>query len=396
MRTTEPYRLLIVSGNRSVTDRFERLIQVFETIDLISSVATAQDGVITVREVKPDVVLVDVNLPDMNGIQLTELIRRDNPEIQVIILAQDKLGDVVLNALRSGASDFLIYEVPLEELRLSVHRAGELAIAEKKKRGIYEQGKGSTQEEETKDEKKGKVIAVYSPKGGTGATTLAVNLAVALHGAETTVGLVDGDLQYGDVGLLLNEVPPLSILDLVSRIYEVDSAMVEDVMVLHKTSGIHILTAPPRPEFAEKVSEAHFSIILDNLREIFDYIVINTSVFITETCLAALESADLVVLIATQEIANVRNIHSFLAIWENLGKSKDRLMLVINRYVSKRNINPEKIGERLTLPVAVVIPEDEVVFRSINLGIPFIISEKTSQPAQLVIDLAKRVRSELE
>jgi pilus assembly protein CpaE len=125
-------------------------------------------------------------------------------------------------------------------------------------------------------------------------------------------------------------------------------------------------------------------------------IIINTSVFITETCLAALESADLVVLIATQEIANVRNIHSFLAVWENLGKSKDRLMLVINRYVSKRNINPEKIGERLTLPVAVVIPEDEVVFRSINLGIPFTISEKTSQPAQMVFDLAKRVRSELE
>ena len=308
MRTTEPYRLLIVSGNRSVTDRFVRLIQVFETIELTSSVATAQDGVITVKEAKPDVVLVDVNLPDMDGIHLTEIIRRDNPEIQVIVLAKDKLGDVVLNAMRSGASDFLIYEVPLEELRLSVHRAGELAIAEKKKRGIYEQGRAFT-EEEAKVEKKGKVIAVYSPKGGTGATSLAVNLAVALHGSETSVGLVDGDLQYGDVGLLLNEVPTLSILDLVSRIYELDSAMVEDVMVLHKTSGIHILTAPPRPEFAEKVSEAHFSVILDNLRQIFDYIVINTSVFITETCLAALESADLVVLIATQEIANVRNIH---------------------------------------------------------------------------------------
>jgi pilus assembly protein CpaE len=271
MRTTEPYRLLIVSGNRSVTDRFERLIQVFDTIELSSSVTTAQDGVITVREAKPDVVLVDVNLPDMDGIQLTEIIRRDNPDIQVIVLAKDKLGDVVLNAMRSGASDFLTYEVPLEELRLSVHRAGELAVAEKKKRGSYEQGRGTTEEEGAKDEKKGKVIAVYSPKGGTGATTLAVNLAVALHGTETTVGLVDGDLQYGDVGLLVNEVPPLSILDLVSRIYELDSAMVEDVMVLHKTSGIHILTAPPRPEFAEKVSEAHFSIILDNLRQIFDY-----------------------------------------------------------------------------------------------------------------------------
>jgi len=395
MRTTQPYRLLIVSGNRSVTDRFVRLLQVFDSIELISSVTTAQDGVMTAREARPDVVLVDVSLPDMDGIQLTELIRRDNPEIQVIVLAKDRLGEVVLNAMRSGASDFLIYEVPLEELRLSVHRAGELAVAEKKKRGIYEQGRGYVEEEE-KVEKKGKVITVYSPKGGTGVTTLAVNLAIALQGTESTVALIDGDLQYGDVGLMLNEVPSLSILDLVSRIYELDTAMVEDVMVLHKTSGIHILTAPPRPEFAEKVSEAHFSTILDNLRQIFDYIVINTSVFITETCLAALEAADSVVLIATQEIANVRNIHSFLVIWENLGKSKDRLALVINRYVAKRNINPEKIGERLTLPVAVVIPEDELVFRSINFGIPFLVNEKASQPAQLVIDLAKHLRSELE
>ena len=395
MRSTAPYRLLIVSGNRSVTDRFVRLLQVFDSIELISSVTTAQDGVMTAREARQDVLLVDVSLPDMDGIQLTELIRRDNPEIQVIILAKEKLGEVVLNAMRSGASDFLTYEVPLEELRLSVHRAGELAVAEKKKRGSYEQGRGFEEEEE-KVEKKGKVITVYSPKGGTGVTTLAVNLAVALQGADTTVALIDVDLQYGDVGLLLNEVPSLSILDLVSRIYELDTAMVEDVMVLHKSSGVHILTAPPRPEFAEKVSEAHFTTILDHLRQIFDYIVINTSVFITESCLAALEAADLVVLIASQEIANVRNIHSFLVIWENLGKSKDRLVLVINRYVAKRNINPEKIGERLTLQVASVIPEDELVFRSLNLGIPFMVNEKGSQPAQLVNDLAKHIRGDLE
>ena len=89
-----------------------------------------------IREARPDVVLVDISLPDMNGIQFTEMIRRDHPEVQVIVLAPDKLGDIVLNAMRSGASDFLTHEVPLEELRVSTYRAGELALIEKKKRGV--------------------------------------------------------------------------------------------------------------------------------------------------------------------------------------------------------------------------------------------------------------------
>ena len=142
MRTTDPYRLLIVSGNRSVTDRLVRLVQVFETIELISTIATAQDGLIAVREARPDVVLLDASLPDMDGIQLTEIIHRDNPEIQVVVMAKDKLGDIVLNAMRRGAADFITYEVPLEELRLSLHRAGELAVVEKKKRGSFETGRG--------------------------------------------------------------------------------------------------------------------------------------------------------------------------------------------------------------------------------------------------------------
>ena len=103
-------------------------------------------------------------------------------------------------------------------------------------------------------------------------------------------------MQYGDVSLLLNEMTTLSILDLVTRIYELDTHVVEDVMVLHKSSGMHFLTAPPRPELAEKVEGEHINIILDIMRQIFDYIVINTSVYINEPCLAALEEADQVVL----------------------------------------------------------------------------------------------------
>jgi len=393
MAVTDRFKVLIVTGTRSVTDRFTKLFGFIDTVELIGTIGTALDATALINEARPDVVLVDINLPDMNGIQFTEMIRRDHPEVQVIILAQDKLGDVVLNAMRSGASDFLTHEVPLEELRVTTYRAGELALSEKKKRGV---DTSRTISSEGKTEgRNGKVIAVYSPKGGVGTTTLAINLAIALQNSDTTVGLLDGDMQYGDVGLLLNEMTTLSILDLVTRIYELDTHVVEDVMVLHKSSGMHFLTAPPRPELAEKVEGEHITIILDLMRRIFDYVVINTSVFINEPCLAALEGADMVVLLATQEIASIRNIHAFVNIWGNLGKTKDHLILVLNRYVKKRNITPERISERLGMPVAVTIAEDDIVFRSLNLGIPFTLSDKGTPTAQNLQELANKIRQEL-
>lgn len=393
MAVTDRFKVLIVTGTRSVTDRFTKLFGFIDTVELIGTIGTAQDATTLINEARPEVVLVDINLPDMNGIQFTEMIRRDHPEVQVIVLAQDKLGDVVLNAMRSGASDFLTHEVPLEELRVTTYRAGEIALSEKKKRGV-DTSRTISSEEKTGG-RNGKVIAVYSPKGGVGTTTLAINLAIALQNGDTTVGLLDGDMQYGDVGLLLNEMTTLSILDLVTRIYELDSHVVEDVMVLHKSSGMHFLTAPPRPELAEKVEGEHITIILDLMRRIFDYVVINTSVFINEPCLAALEGADLVVLLATQEIASIRNIHNFVNIWGNLGKTKDHLTLVLNRYVKKRNITPERISERLGMPVAVTIAEDDIVFRSLNLGIPFTLSDKGTPTAQNLQELANKIRQEL-
>ena len=395
MAVTNRFKVLIVESARSVTERLEKLYGFIDTVELIGAVGTAQDATKTILDAHPDVVLVDISLPDMNGIQFTEIIRRDHPEMQVIVLAPDKLGDIVLNAMRSGASDFLTHDVPLEELRVTTYRAGELALNEKKKRGTGAETDRMNLGVAKTEGRKGKVIAIYSPKGGAGTTMLAINLAIALQNMDTTVGLVDGDMQYGDVSLLLNEMTTLSILDLVTRIYELDTHVIEDVMVLHKSSGMHFLTAPPRPELAEKVEGEHITIIIDLMRHIFDYIIINTGVYINDPCLAALEEADHLVVVATQEIASIRNLHTFLNTWGNLGKSKDRLTLVVNRYLKKRTTTAEKISENIGLPVAVTIPEDEIVFRSINLGIPFMLSDKGSAPAQCLQLLANKLRQEL-
>lgn len=394
MSTGNRIKAVIVENIPQVQKRFEKLLGLIEDVDIINVVSSAQDATEIVIVSRPDVLLIDVNLPDMNGIQFAEILRREHPTTQVIIISQDRFGETVLQALRTGASDFLTHDVSINELTSAIQRAGELAVEARRKslphgevdsvgikRGII------TDYSET-----GKIITVYSPKGGTGATTVAINLAVALRDTESTVALIDGNMQFGDVGILLNEVSNFSILDLVERIYELDKKILDDVMVLHKSSGIHILAAPPRPELAEKVTGNAFTSILEYLREIFDYIIVNTSSYITDPCLAALDAAEVVILVTTQEISAIRSTHSFLDLWDVMGLRKDRILLTLNRYQKQRTITPEKISDRLKIPIPVTIVEDETtVYRSLNLGIPFMVDRGDTAVAKAIMEITEQV-----
>lgn len=394
MSTGNRIKAVIVENIPQVQKRFEKLLGLIEDVDIINVVSSAQDATEIVNVSRPDVLLIDVNLPDMNGIQFAEIIRRDHPAIQVIIISQDRFGETVLQALRTGASDFLTHDVSINELTSAIHRAGELATEERRKslpRGEVD-SIGIKREIITDYSTTGKIITVYSPKGGTGATTVAINLAVALRDTESTVALIDGNMQFGDVGILLNEVTNFSILDLVERIYELDKKILDDVMVLHKSSGIHILAAPPRPELAEKVTGNAFTSILEYLREIFDYIIINTSSYITDPCLAALDAAEVIILVTTQEISAIRSTHSFLDLWDVMGLRKDRILLTLNRYQKQRTITPEKISERLKMPIPVTIVEDETtVYRSLNLGIPFMVDRGDTAVAKSIQEITEQV-----
>jgi pilus assembly protein CpaE len=394
MNTGNRIKAVIVENIPQVQKRFEKLLGLIEGVDIINVVSSAQDATEIVNVSRPDVLLIDVNLPDMNGIQFAEILRRDHPSTQVIIISQDRFGETVLQALRTGASDFLTHDVSINELTSAIQRAGELATEERRKslpRGEVD-SIGIKRGIITDYSETGKIISVYSPKGGTGATTVAINLAVALRDSESTVALIDGNMQFGDVGILLNEVSNFSILDLVERIYELDKKILDDVMVLHKSSGIHILAAPPRPELAEKVTGNAFTSILEYLREIFDYIIVNTSSYITDPCLAALDAAEVVILVTTQEISAIRSTHSFLDLWDVMGLRKDRILLTLNRYQKQRTITPEKISDRLKMPIPVTIVEDEeTVYRSLNLGIPFMVDRGDTSVAKSIQEITEQV-----
>jgi pilus assembly protein CpaE len=300
-------------------------------------------------------------------------------------------------AMLAGARDFLTKPPMADELISAVRRAGENARLERSKSvQVTSANLTTAQPVSGVVSKDGRIIMVYSPKGGTGVTTIAVNLAITLNNDETRTVLVDGNLQFGDVAVFLNEQGKNTILDLAPRSEELDPDVVEGVMIKHAGSGIRVLAAPSRPEHADHVSADQFGKLLKYLRKVYPYVVVDTAHNLTDITLAALDVCDVLVLVVTQDIPAVKNVRLFLDLMNNLGVSRERVCFVLNKYDKRISITAEKIGDNLKQPVVSVIPLDErIVIPSVNRGVPFMIDNKTQPIARTIFSLAETIRAQL-
>ena len=205
--------------------------------------------------------------------------------------------------------------------------------------------------------------------------------------------MVDGDLQFGDVAVFLNEQGKNTVLDLAPRVDELDPEIIMDVMQTHAASGIKILAAPSRPEMADKVTGEQFSKVLDYLRQIYSYIVVDTSCYLTDIVLSVMDISDLIVLITTQDIPAIRDSKIFLSLVDGMRINRKRILFVMNRYNKAISIAPEKVGETMKQEVLAVIPLDErIVGNSVNRGVPFMIENKSQPIGRSILSLAELVR----
>jgi pilus assembly protein CpaE len=398
MISKQHLNVIIVTTNLQLSTKLENLIHLIDGMVFLDQFNNAEHGLGRIRDGEVDIAILDVELPDINGVKLTEIIRRDFPDTQVIVTSSEKDYDTMLAVMRNGAADFITYDVNLEELSWAFMRAQDMAgSARAGERPTTAVGMKIPEDDGERTESGfGKIIAVYGPKGGTGVTTLAINLAIALRGEESEIALVDTSLQFGDVPMLLNELPSYSIIDLIPRVHVLDPRVVEGVMLFHKSSGLYILAAPPKPEQAEKVVGRDISQILEFMRTMFSYIVVNTSSYITDPCIAALDSGDVVVLNTIQEVSAIRNTRLFLELCDSLGLQKDKIFMVLNRYDEKIKITPEQVSENVNHPVFATIPLDEkTALQAANLGVPFTLQAKKTELARSVISLGDRLCEEL-
>ena len=395
----ETVTVLLVENNAQLMKHMQKTLGLIDKVDLINTSLLAQDALEVIRELKPLVALVDYNLPDMNGINLTELIRKDFPGTQVIVISQDNYTDVVLQAVRAGACDFITHDVSVKELTDVLTRAATLAIQDRSKLSTFAGMATPERKIAAPSGPQGKIVAVYGAKGGIGTTTVAANLALALmdRDRDARVALVDGAIQYGDVHLMFNELGQASVMDLVPRLNELDIELVENVMLFNRPTGLSILPAPPRPEFAEKITGEAFSRILEFMRRHYDYVVLNTDSYISDAVLAALDASEVVVLLTAQSINAIRNTRLFLDLWNAMGMTRDRIQLVISRYDPTSPITTERVGERLKFPVNMTLPEDNEAARKADaLGQPALRSTRDSVYSKALYSLAEQVLSRIE
>jgi pilus assembly protein CpaE len=392
----EKIRVMIVDDVSETRENVRKLLQFESDVEVVGVARTGKEAIQTSQDLQPDVVLMDINMPDMDGISATEAIRAKQPAVQVVILSVQGDQNYMRRAMLAGARDFLTKPPMGDELISAIRRAGAMAQSEKSKSAQIAVApiSGNAGTIAGYGVPKGKIVTIYSPKGGTGCTTLAVNLALTLNNEDTRVALVDGNLQFGDVAVFINEQGKNTIIDLAPRAEELDPEIVEEVMLKHATSGLHVLAAPSRPEYAERVSSGQFTKVLEYLRQMYAYVIVDTASLLTDATLAAIDVSDLIVLVTTQDIPAIKNCRLFLDLLQTLGIERDRILFVMNRYDKRINITPDRVTENLKQEIVSVVPFDEqTATKAVNRGIPFVLDSKNQPAARGVFSLAENVRA---
>ncbi len=390
MAAPEKIRVLIVDDITETRENIRRMLQFEASVEICGTAQSGKEAIEMAQQLKPDVVIMDINMPDMDGISATEAIRKKLSFVQVVILSVQSDPSYMRRAMLAGARDYLTKPPMIDELTSAVRRAGAMAHEERSKAApAYPTMAEVSPSIFGQVTQLGKIIVVYSPKGGTGCTTIATNLSLALQTDASKTVLVDGNLQFGDVAVFLNEQGKNNVIDLTSRVDELDPEIVHEVMVTHTASGLNILAAPPRPEHADQVTGEQFGKLIDYLQKLYAYVVIDTACYLTDVVQVAIDRADFIALITTQEIPSIKSSNLFLSLADASGIKRDRIIFVMNRYDKRIAITPEKVGESLRQEIVVTIPLDEkIVPNSINRGTPFYLENKTYPVSKCILALA--------
>lgn len=482
--------VLIVDDISTTLDNLRKLLAFEEDIEVVGTAGTGREAVAEAKRLHPDVVLMDVNMPEMDGIQATEIMASETPGSPVIIMSVQGERDYLRRAMQSGAREFLIKPFSGDELVASVRRVHQMELRKDTYSRVGEAPPPSPSaapapapaaapapapsiapepaaaapvdsrpfpelppvevrpappsveappetvaaesppapaeappvetaapeappaeapvELEPKQEAAhpkeatappaqvyGEQVVFYGAKGGVGTSVLATNLACAL--AKETgarVALVDFDLQFGDVGVLLNLPQTQSISDLVEAIDIIDQDFVGDVMSTGP-AGVRVLPAATSPELADLVTPEHVQKILGLLRTMFDFVVVDTSSHLGDITLAALDTASSVILVTAPSITSVKNAKLALRLMESISIPISAITLVLNQCEAHTEFNMDSIESHLKFPITIQVPHDpRTVVNSINRGNPFVLSNPEVEASQRVRQLAAHLLPE--
>jgi pilus assembly protein CpaE len=290
---------------------------------------------------------------------------RELADAPLILAAYGEPNGIVETGLAVGAADVLVLPQSAETLMFALRKAARVATATEA----------------------GKVVTVFSPKGGSGKTVLATNLAVAAARSGQRTLLVDLDLQFGDSALTLAVAPRATITDLAASAGDVDSEKLKAFVTRDSRTGVSVLPAPQRPEEADMIGQAELASILNAARHTYDAVVVDTGPLFDAAVLAALDHSDQLLLVSNPEVTSLKNVRIGLETIDRLGFDRERVSLVANRLGAAGGVGHADIEQALDTKIAFELPDDPEVPAAINRALPVVVADEDSRFARAIAEL---------
>jgi pilus assembly protein CpaE len=323
------------------------------------------------------------SIADRDALALAGGLQQGTPDISVVLIRRQESGELIRQALRMGVKDILSSVSDETAVRTAAARAIEIARTLRGRLG------GGAPTDAGEGRAPGKVATVFSSKGGCGKTFLSTNLAVSLARDGAEVALVDLDLHFGDVAIMLHLFPSHTIYD-AAQSPGLDALTLKSFLT-HHDSGVWALVAPTEPTVADTINPGNIANILKLLRSAFDYVVIDTPPAFSEPVLSAFDESDWLIMLATLDVPSIKNLRLTLQTMELLHFPKGRIRVVVNRADSKVGLRMADVEKLLSSPVDTTIPSSRSVPLSVNKGSPIMLEE----PKGPVAESIRRVAAQL-
>ena len=394
-------RVLIVDDIPETRDHLTKLLGFESDIEVVGAASSGAQALQLAAELMPEVVLMDINMPDMDGIAATERLSAEVPDAAVVMMSVQGEADYLRRSMLAGAREFLVKPFSSDELTASI-------------RQVY------AREQEKQSRRAAAPVMVSSNGTGPAARPAAAAIATARSSRSSrrraaSAGRrsrstwrsrprpssasrscsMDGSFQFGDVGVLLNLNPKnKSIADLVPEL-EAGEPESLDTFVINHSAGVQVLLAPPSPEMAELITPTAVKRVLDALRRRHDLVIVDCTAGSTRRRWPILDAADTVLTILSLEITSIKNMRLFLEVADQLGYEHGKVKLVLNRADSSLGIRVTDVENSIGRKVDhTIVSDGRSVVYALNRGVPFFLSNREAEVSQDILRLAQAVAGE--
>lgn len=381
----ENTKILPISNNALILESIGATFKEEHTFELIDRSVLSQGVLPAVAEIKPDLILLDFEYRKEETYELVDKIATQYPTVAVVVILPETKVQFSDKVILAGARAFILYPFTQKNLLVTTRRV--LELLNRNFPTLTPQDLGVALPTKPKN-----TFVVFSPKGGSGCSTVAVSLAIALRQTlKEPLILVDGKHLFGHVALMLNLRTANSITDLISHAGMLDQHLISQVVVDH-VSGIKVLPSPAAISEGQGIRPDDLYKVILGVQTAFPVTVVDGGNTLNDNVVTYMDAADRVIVVMNPDLASIRDVRQFIEVARSLSYPPEKIILVLNDVGHKADIRKEEIENILKFKIAITIPSDDnLIISCINEGIPVILKNSHHPISRAIQDLANLI-----